>query len=56
MNNIEHFSDKAYRIIIYIYIIYIYNIYIYIHIYIYINKEKKLRNNKGNDGGKVSFI
>ena len=44
MNNIEHFSDKSYRIIIYTYI------------YIYINKEKKVRNNKGNDGGKVSFI
>ena len=46
MNNIEHFSDKSYRIIIYT----------YIYIYIYINKEKKVRNNKGNDGGKVSFI
>ena len=48
MNNIEHFSYKSYRIIIYTYI--------YIYIYIYINKEKKVRNNKGNDGGKVSFI
>ena len=33
MDNIEHFSDKAYQIIIYVYVyIYIY-IYIYTHIY-----------------------
>ena len=35
MDNIEHFSDKAYRIIIYIYM-HIRILYIYIYIYMYI--------------------
>ena len=36
MDNIEHFSNKAYRIMIYIYI------YIYIQIYIFISYIKHL--------------
>ena len=38
MDNIEHFSNKAYRIMIYIYIY----IYIYIQIYIFISYIKHL--------------
>ena len=39
MDNFEHFSNKAYRIIIYIYI----NIYMYVYIYMYIHINKEIK-------------